>query len=57
MCYPLKIKTIIIIIIIIIIIGFLSNTGRGPPENHKDTKPAFNVVRSSFTLLSQRNAI
>ena len=36
-------------------IGFLSNTGRYPPENHKATKPAFNVGGPS--LVSQQNDI
>ena len=35
-------------------IGFLSNTGPDPLENHKATKPAFNVGPSSA---SQLNAI
>ena len=35
-------------------IGFLSNTGPDPFENHKATKPAFNVGSS---LAHQRNAI
>ena len=35
-------------------IGFLSNTGLDPLENHKTTKPAFNVGQSSAR---QRNAI
>ena len=34
-------------------IGFLSNTGPDPLENHKATKPAFNVRPSSAR---QRNA-
>ena len=35
-------------------IGFLSNTGLHPLENHKTTKPAFNVGALS---VRQRNAI
>ena len=35
-------------------IWFLSNTGPNPPENHKATKPEFNVGPSSAR---QRNAI
>ena len=35
-------------------IGFLSNTAPDPLENHKDTKPAFNVGPSSAC---QQNAI
>ena len=34
--------------------GFLSNTGSDPLENHKGTKPAFNVGPTSAR---QRNAI
>ena len=36
-------------------IGFLSNTGPEPLENHKAIKPAFNVGPSDSA--SQRNAI
>ena len=35
-------------------IGFLSNTDPDPMNNHKDTKPAFNIEPSSAR---QRNAI
>ena len=37
-----------------IAIGFLSNTGMDPLENHKATKPEFNVGPS---LTHQQNAI
>ena len=33
-------------------IGFLSNTGPDPLENHKATKPAFNVWPPSACLLN-----